>query len=87
MKDGLNAPLRPSSFWRQTRTPFDKGMRAANCNAEKADNPYPDATNAHSDWDAGFDMLAERIMPQAQRLSPDASQLDAGRDFNSLMKR
>lgn len=29
----------------------------------------------------------ERIMPQAQRLSPDASQLDAGRDFNSLMKR
>lgn len=67
MKDGLNAPLRPSSFWRQTRTPFDKGMRAANCNAEKADNPYPDATNAHSDWDAGFETAMD---------SREAAQLD-----------
>lgn len=67
MKDGLHSPMKLQPLWTPAASAFDKGLRAANCNAEKADNPYPKGCSAHSDWDAGFETATE---------SRDAAQLD-----------
>lgn len=67
MRDGLHRLMKLRPLWRSAPSAFDKGLRAANCNAEKADNPYPRGCTAHSDWDAGFETAKD---------SREAAQLD-----------
>jgi hypothetical protein len=38
---------------------FDEGVVAAETGMRKDDNPYEKATQAHSDWDAGYDSAVE----------------------------
>ncbi len=40
-------------------TPFDEGVAAAQLRTSKDDNPYPQGTPSHSDWDAGYDSAVE----------------------------
>ena len=40
-------------------SPFDEGVAAAQTRMSKDDNPYPQGTLDHSDWDAGYDSAVE----------------------------
>jgi hypothetical protein len=40
-------------------SPFDEGVVAAETGMSKDDNPYRPGTDAHSDWNAGYEASVE----------------------------
>ncbi len=40
-------------------SPFDEGVVAAETGMSKDDNPYRPGTDAHSDWNAGYEAAVE----------------------------
>jgi hypothetical protein len=40
-------------------SPFDEGVLAAETGMARDDNPYKPGTDAHSDWNAGYDAAVD----------------------------